>query len=104
MFCVLNKHSTGLAAIGWRYFIVFGALNISFVPIIWYFYVETANLSLEEIDLMFEIHSTHNKKISFEEAARKAKLETERIKQEVARDAGKDSGKAHLGETELVVK
>jgi hypothetical protein len=31
------------------------------VPIIYYFYVETAGLSLEEIDKLFEIHYTGGK-------------------------------------------
>jgi hypothetical protein len=34
--------------------LIYAAMNFVFVPIVWYFYVETATLSLEEIDTMFE--------------------------------------------------
>ncbi|BGO95408.1 sugar transporter-like protein [Rhodotorula toruloides] len=34
-------------------FAFFGAINLCFLPIIWYFYPETAGRSLEEIDLVF---------------------------------------------------
>lgn len=39
--------------IGWRTYIVFMCLLASFCPIIYFFYPETSNLGLEEIDLIF---------------------------------------------------
>lgn len=42
-----------LANIGWWSFIFFGAMNIVVIPIIHFFYPETAGRSLEEIDLLF---------------------------------------------------
>lgn len=62
---------------------MFAVLNACFVPFIWYFYVETKRLSLEEIDRMFEIYHDSGKKISFEEAAGRAKEESEEIKRQV---------------------
>ncbi|KAJ5691230.1 hypothetical protein N7488_011965 [Penicillium malachiteum] len=40
--------------IGWKYFIVYCCLNASFVPVIYFFFPETAKRSLEEIDEIFE--------------------------------------------------
>ena len=42
-----------LSRLGWATFIFFGAMNIVASPIIWFFYPETANRSLEEINLIF---------------------------------------------------
>ena len=40
--------------IGWKYFIVYCCLNAAFVPVIYFFFPETAQRSLEEIDEIFE--------------------------------------------------
>ena len=39
--------------IQWGTYLFFAALNASFIPVIYFFYPETANRSLEEIDLIF---------------------------------------------------
>ncbi|CAG8934666.1 unnamed protein product [Penicillium salamii] len=44
----------GIGNLGWGYYVIYAALNAIFVPILWLFYVETARLSLEEIDAVFE--------------------------------------------------
>ncbi|KAL5318120.1 hypothetical protein ACEPPN_015225 [Leptodophora sp. 'Broadleaf-Isolate-01'] len=44
----------GISTIAWRYYLIYDAMNFSFFPIVWYFYVETAKLSLKEIDTLFE--------------------------------------------------
>ncbi|CAP91268.1 hypothetical protein E8E15_002337 [Penicillium rubens] len=44
----------GIENIDWRYYIIYVVLNFSFVPIVSFWYVETAGLSLEEIDKIFE--------------------------------------------------
>ena len=50
-------------------------LNLVWVPLIWYFYVETAGLTLEEIDKMFE-HKYHGgRSMSWKEATRLAQEE-----------------------------
>lgn len=44
----------GVANIAWRYYILYAALNAAFVPVVQFFYVETARKSLEDIDHLFE--------------------------------------------------
>jgi sugar porter (SP) family MFS transporter len=45
---------TGIGNISWRYYIIYAVMNFSFMPLIYYFYEETAGLTLEEIDELFE--------------------------------------------------
>ncbi|PYH77344.1 general substrate transporter [Aspergillus uvarum CBS 121591] len=42
-----------VSSIGWGTYLFFAAWNALFIPVIWFFYPETANRSLEEIDLIF---------------------------------------------------
>jgi len=53
---------------------MFGIINFCFLPIIWYFFVETAGLSLEEIDRLFEI-KYENPGLSYKEATKMAQAE-----------------------------
>lgn len=43
----------GVEDIGWKFFIIFGVFNYCFIPVIFFFFVETKGLSLEEIDEIF---------------------------------------------------
>lgn len=43
----------GLANIGWKFYIIFAAFNLANGILVWFFYVETSNKTLEEIDMMF---------------------------------------------------
>jgi hypothetical protein len=45
------------------------------VPFIYYFYIETANLTLEEIDTIFEIKHDGGSKMSYKEATRLAHVQ-----------------------------
>jgi hypothetical protein len=38
---------------GWRTYLIFMCLLAAFIPVIYFFYPETSNLSLEDIDLIF---------------------------------------------------
>lgn len=42
-----------IANIGWGTYLFFAVMNACFLPFIWFFYPETANRSLEEIDILF---------------------------------------------------
>lgn len=52
-FLVVMITPVSIDRIQWRTYIYFAALNLLFIPIIWFFYPETRNLSLEQIDLLF---------------------------------------------------
>ncbi|KAH8883556.1 putative hexose carrier protein [Thozetella sp. PMI_491] len=53
--------------IGWGTYLFFAAVNACFLPIIWFFYPETARRSLEEIDIIFAKGNAEN--ISYVKAA-----------------------------------
>lgn len=55
---------------------IFAITNLVWVPICWYFYVETAGLSLEEVDKLFEIKYASGRSMTYHEAGQKAKEET----------------------------
>jgi hypothetical protein len=40
-------------ALGWGYFVIFAGLNAAMIPVIYFFFPETAGHSLEEIDEIF---------------------------------------------------
>ncbi|KAL7757110.1 hypothetical protein ACKLNR_014103 [Fusarium oxysporum f. sp. zingiberi] len=48
----------GINNIQWKYYLIYAVLNAAFVVVVQIFYVETAKLSLEEIDNLFERGST----------------------------------------------
>jgi sugar porter (SP) family MFS transporter len=58
----------GIENLGWRFYLIFGFCNAAFLPLVYFFYVETANLSLEQIDRLFEIKSKGGKGITWNEA------------------------------------
>ncbi|KIW87284.1 uncharacterized protein Z519_12187 [Cladophialophora bantiana CBS 173.52] len=88
---------TGIANIGWRFYIIFGALNLAWVPFIWYFYVETAGLTLEEIDKMFENKYHGGKNMSWKEATCLAR-------EEIAAQRTQISVKVAGGDNKVVIQ
>ncbi len=54
--------------IGWGTYLFFAIVNACFLPIIYFFYPETARRSLEEIDLIFA--KGHLERISYVKAAK----------------------------------
>lgn len=65
----------GIESIRWKFYLVFAIVNLVWVPVCWYFYVETAGLSLEEVDKLFEIKYANGGSMTHREAAREAKEE-----------------------------
>ncbi|KAI1191663.1 general substrate transporter [Nemania serpens] len=61
--------------IGWGTFLFFAILNATFLPIIYFFYPETARRSLEEIDIIFAKGNVE--KISYVQAAKELPLLTD---------------------------
>ncbi|CAI4215972.1 unnamed protein product [Parascedosporium putredinis] len=39
--------------IGWKSYLIFTCTNFAFIPFLYFFYPETSNLTLEEIDYLF---------------------------------------------------
>ncbi|KAK6071699.1 hexose transporter [Seiridium cupressi] len=53
-FMVVEITPVGIASIGWRFYIIWTVFNASFVPIVYLFYPETADRSLEDVDRFFQ--------------------------------------------------
>ncbi|KAL5592359.1 hypothetical protein FOBRF1_013385 [Fusarium oxysporum] len=66
---------TAIDNIGWKYYLIYAVFNICFLPIIWRWYIETANLSLEQIDNLFRIKYEGGSGVSWKEARRLALVE-----------------------------
>lgn len=62
----------------WKAYLIFMALNFSFVPLVYFCYPETANLTLEEIDFIFADHTKSTIKVSKEMCDARKKLKGER--------------------------
>ncbi|KAI0115710.1 general substrate transporter [Nemania sp. FL0031] len=70
--------------IGWGTFLFFAVLNATFLPVIYFFYPETARRSLEEIDIIFAKGNVEN--ISYVKAAKELPLLTDdEVEQEALR-------------------
>lgn len=52
-FLVVEITPVSIKSIGYRTYIYFAVFNACFLPLIWFFYPETRNLSLEQIDRLF---------------------------------------------------
>ncbi|KAJ5658868.1 hypothetical protein N7507_005319 [Penicillium longicatenatum] len=55
VYVIVVATPTAIDNIQWKYYMLFAIFNICFIPIIWFLYIETANLSLEQVDRLFEI-------------------------------------------------
>ncbi|KAJ5105884.1 hypothetical protein NUU61_003231 [Penicillium alfredii] len=58
-FFVVMITPTLIQNLAWKGYLIFMCLNMSFVPIVYFFYPETANLTLEEIDFLFTDRARH---------------------------------------------
>lgn len=55
VYVIVVATPTAIDNIQWKYYMLFAIFNVCFIPIIWFLYIETANLSLEQVDRLFEI-------------------------------------------------
>ncbi|CCH44489.1 Low-affinity glucose transporter HXT1 [Wickerhamomyces ciferrii] len=53
VYAIVKITPIAMENLGWKCFIIFAILNAFFIPIIYLFFPETANLELEDIDLIF---------------------------------------------------
>ncbi|KAJ5439549.1 uncharacterized protein N7458_010547 [Penicillium daleae] len=58
-FFVVMITPTLIENLAWKGYLIFMCLNLVFVPIVYFFYPETANLTLEEIDFLFTDRARH---------------------------------------------
>ncbi|KAK0276031.1 hypothetical protein LTR91_002431 [Friedmanniomyces endolithicus] len=81
VYLVVSITPIGIQNLGWRFYIVFAVLNAAFLPFIWFFYVETAGLSLDEIDRVFVLKHAEGSTLTYKQATEQAKeqLEIERL-------------------------
>ena len=56
-FMVVEITPVGIKSLGWRFYIIWTVFNFAFVPTVYFFYPETANRSLEDIDRFFHENS-----------------------------------------------
>ncbi|KAK4497377.1 hypothetical protein PRZ48_011828 [Zasmidium cellare] len=52
-FVIVEITPIGIQSLGWRFWIVWTVFNAAFLPVIYFFYPETANRSLEDLDLYY---------------------------------------------------
>ncbi|KAF8907034.1 general substrate transporter [Gymnopilus junonius] len=52
-YIVVQITPTGIASLGWRFYLIWMVFNAVFVPLIWLVYPETANRELEDIDILY---------------------------------------------------
>lgn len=70
VYVVVVVTPTAIAHIQWRYYMLYAIFNACFIPVIWWCYIETANLSLEQVDRLFEIKHEAGNDLSWSEATR----------------------------------
>jgi MFS family permease len=83
-FMVVEITPLGIESLGWQFYIIWTVLNLVFVPTIFFFYPETANRKLEDLDLFFrDNHSIfiHNnpEALSLERPQRYTEIEDELV-------------------------
>ncbi|PVH93193.1 general substrate transporter, partial [Periconia macrospinosa] len=54
-FLVVFTFPIAIFSLGWRTYIIFSCTNAAIVPLVYYFYPETACRSLEEVDMLFHL-------------------------------------------------
>ncbi|QKX61532.1 uncharacterized protein TRUGW13939_08684 [Talaromyces rugulosus] len=86
VYVVVVVTPTAIQNIQWRYYMLYAIFNFCFIPLIHYFYVETATLSLEQVDRLFEIKHDAGKNMSWADATRIARTESDDLQMTVEKD------------------
>ncbi|OJJ38307.1 hypothetical protein ASPWEDRAFT_179875 [Aspergillus wentii DTO 134E9] len=77
VYVVVLVSPIGIDNLGWKFYLIFGCFNIAFLPFLQLFYVETAKLSLEQIDRLFEIDFESGNAMGLGKARKQVLLEAE---------------------------
>ncbi|KAJ7641622.1 general substrate transporter [Roridomyces roridus] len=56
-YVIVEITPSGIASMGWRFYLIWMFFNALFVPVVWLFYPETANRHLEDIDRLYRENS-----------------------------------------------
>lgn len=86
VYVVVVVTPTAIQNIQWRYYMLYAIFNFCFIPLIYFFYVETATLSLEQVDRLFEIKHDAGKDMSWADATRIARTESDDLQIPVEKD------------------
>jgi hypothetical protein len=62
----------GFAALGWKYYLIWGTSSACIPPVVFFFYPETAGMSVEQIDTMFIQSPSVLKTVSYAASFRRA--------------------------------
>ena len=54
-FAVVEFTPSAIDNIGWQTYIIFAVFNIVFIPTVYFFFPETTNMRLEDVDYLFEL-------------------------------------------------
>lgn len=52
-FVVVEFTPVGIDNLGWKFYVIFTVFNAAFLPILWLFYPETSDRTLEDLDAFF---------------------------------------------------
>ncbi|KAI0123036.1 general substrate transporter [Xylariales sp. AK1849] len=98
-FMVVEITPIGIASIGWRFYIIWTVFNAAFIPIVYLFYPETADRSLEDVDRFFR--ENHDILIFRDKDAKSSKRPQKYIDYE--RDEVRRNSSAHPADAQAVL-
>lgn len=100
--------SVGIRNLTYRFYIIFAALNLAFLPVVYFLYPETANRTLEDLDDYFDRDSPHKTIIPIGDKVAKQHqrpveaIEAERRRVEAAETEGEYASKMDKQVTEHI--
>lgn len=85
-FMVVEVTPIGIKTLGWKFYIIWTVFNFAFIPTVYFFYPETANRSLEDIDRFFHENPSpfvngNPEAVSIKRPARYVEIENELVNQ-----------------------
>jgi len=91
-YMVVQVTPVGIKNLGWRFWIIWAVICFSFIPVTYFFYPETANRTLEDIDRFFDANHgifVFNNKIATQLHRPEEYI---RMDEDIARDVEKERG------------
>lgn len=99
-FMVVEITPIGIKSLGWKFYIIWTVFNFAFVPTVYFFYPETANRSLEDIDRFFHENNgifvnSNPEAVSIKRPARYIEIENELVQHSAAIVGAKQQEASH---------